>query len=301
MRLEGKVAIVTGVGHGIGRAVLRRFVREGARVVAVEWDEVAARDALRGLDTSAVHLLCRDAHAQRTVDEALRHARDCFGGLHLLVNNAVSYRERSVVDCSDEDWAATLDSALGATFRFCRGAIPAMLASGGGAIVNLASIHQIVANPGLAAYTAAKGGVHALTKQIAVEYGPRGIRCNAVSPALIATERTLRGATERDMRLNRECYPAGRIGTPADVASAVLFLASDEASFITGTDLVVDGGLTSMAASALLSTRIRGWWGRSPIEPPPERPEPVERAERADCLDIVDHPEATQESPHGEA
>jgi NAD(P)-dependent dehydrogenase (short-subunit alcohol dehydrogenase family) len=292
MRLEGKVAIVTGVGQGIGRAVLRRFVREGARVVALEWDEAAARDALAGLDERAVHMMCRDAHQQLTVDEALREARERFGGLHVLVNNAVSYRERSLVDCSDEDWATTLDSALGATFRFCRGAIPAMLDSGGGAIVNLASINQIVANPGLAAYTAAKGGVHALTKQIAVEYGPRGIRCNAVSPALIATDRTLRGVTERDMRLNRECYPVGRVGTPEEVAAAVLFLASDEASFITGIDLVVDGGLTSLAASALLSTRIRGWWGRPPIELP---------AEPAGFPEISDITDSTKESRHGEA
>ncbi len=103
------------------------------------------------------------------------------------------------------------------------------------------------------------------------------------------------------MRLNRECYPAGRIGTPADVASAVLFLASDEASFITGADLVVDGGLTSMAASALLSTRIRGWWGDRRSSRPQNAPSPSNAPNALIGLDIVDHPEATQESPHGEA
>lgn len=268
MRLANKVAIVTGVGQGIGRAVLHRFVREGARVVAVEWSPEAAEAALEHLPKDAVRLLCADAHLQGTVDEAVRLATTHFGGLDVLVNNAVKYIERNVVDCSDEEWAATLDSALSSTFRFCRAAIPHMLDGGGGSIVNLASINHIVANPGLAAYTAAKGGVSALTKQIAIEYGARGVRCNAVSPALIATDRTMQGVSEHDMRLNLECYPVGRIGQPEDVANAVLFLASDEASFITGVDLVVDGGLTSLAASALLSTRIRTWWGRPPIQLP---------------------------------
>ncbi|MFM0162080.1 SDR family oxidoreductase [Paraburkholderia sediminicola] len=265
MRLADKVAIVTGTGQGIGRAVLRRFVQEGARVVAVEWSREAGEAALEGLPEERVHLICADVHLQATVDDAVQQALTRFGGLHVLVNNAVRYTERNVVDCSDEDWAATIDSALGSTFRFCRAAIPQMVRHHGGSIVNLASINHLVANPGLAAYTAAKGGVAALSKQIAIEYGTQGIRCNAVSPAFIATERTMEGVTEHDMRLNRECYPVGRIGEPDDVANAVLFLASDEASFITGVDLAVDGGLTSLAASAVLSTRIRGWWGRAPI------------------------------------
>jgi NAD(P)-dependent dehydrogenase (short-subunit alcohol dehydrogenase family) len=268
-RLAGKVAIVTGIGQGIGRAVLERFVAEGARVVAVEWSAAPAAAAIQGLPADAVHLLVRDAQLQATVDEAVAVARERFGGLHVLVNNAVKYSERSVVDATDEEWASTLDSALNATFRFCRAAIPEMLRGGaGGSIVNMASINQIVANPRLAAYTAAKGAVAALSKQISVEYGPRGIRCNAISPAFVATERTMQGVSARDQRLNDECYPVGRVGQPIDVAHATVFLASDEASFITGVDLPVDGGLTSLAASALLSTRIRGWWGRPPIQLP---------------------------------
>jgi NAD(P)-dependent dehydrogenase (short-subunit alcohol dehydrogenase family) len=265
MRLADKVAIVTGTGQGIGRAVLRRFVNEGARVVAVEWSREAGEAALDGLPRERVHLLCADAHRQSTVDEAVQQALTRFGGLHVLVNNAVRYTERKVTECTDDEWMTTIDSALNTAFRFCRAALPPMIGSGGGSIVNLASINHLVANPGLAAYTAAKGGIAALSKQIAIEYGTQGIRCNAVSPALIATERTMKGVSDYDMRLNRECYPVGRIGEPDDVANAVLFLASDEASFITGVDLAVDGGLTSLAASALLSTRIRGWWGRPPI------------------------------------
>lgn len=135
-----------------------------------------------------------------------------------------------------------------------------------GSIVNLASVNQLVANPKLAAYTAAKGGIHALTKQVAIEYGPYGIRCNAVSPGLILNERTLQGRSTADLRLDSEAYPIGRAGKPEDVAQAVLYLASDEASFVTGVDLPVDGGLTSLAPSALVSPKIRGWWGRKPIQ-----------------------------------
>jgi NAD(P)-dependent dehydrogenase (short-subunit alcohol dehydrogenase family) len=267
MRLKGKVAIITGVGQGIGLAVLEKFLTEGASVVAVELSREEGEKVLARFDGAPLHLLTADAHLQETVDTAVAQAITRFGGLDILVNNAVRYTERSVTNTTDAEWEETIHSALTAPFRFCRAAIPAML-DRGGSIVNMASINQIVANPGLAAYTAAKGGVRALTKQIAIEYGTQGIRCNCISPAFIETPRTMRGSTPRDVRLNNESYPIGRVGRPEEVAAAAAFLASDEASFITGVDLPVDGGLTSLAASALLSTRIRAWWGRDPIELP---------------------------------
>lgn len=268
MRLAGKTAIVTGAGQGIGEAIARRFCDEGASVVAIEWSAALAGALRNQLPAGRAVVIEADATAQQTVEQALACAQASFGGIDVLVNNAVRYAEKSVEQTSDEEWAATLDSALGSMFRYCRAVVPAMRARGGGSIVNLASINQIVANPGLAAYTAAKGGVRALSKQIAIEYGPQGVRCNCVSPALVLTPRTGAGVTEADMRLNNEAYPVGRVGTPDDVASAVLFLASDEAAFITGVDLPVDGGLTSLAASALLSRKIRQWWGRAPIALP---------------------------------
>lgn len=266
MRLANKVAIVTGAGQGIGRAILERFVAEGAKVVAVELSPESARRAVAGLPPDRACMLCLDAHAQSTVDEAIYAAKERFGGLDILVNNAVRYAGASIVNETDEGWASTIDSALTATFRFCRAALPEMAARGGGSIINLASVNQIVANPGLAAYTAAKGGVHALTKQIAVEFGIQRVRCNAISPAFIVTERTAQGLSAADLAAVAQSYPLGRLGEPADIANAAVFLASDESSFLTGVDLPLDGGLTSLAASALLSNHIRTSWGLPPLQ-----------------------------------
>ena len=135
MRLENKVAIVTGAGQGIGRAILERFVGEGARVIAVELSDASAGRAIAGLPLERIEMLCLDAHKQSTVDEAIRIAGARFGGLDVLVNNAVQYTAASLTNETDEGWARTIDSALGATFRFCRAAMPEMIARGGGSIV----------------------------------------------------------------------------------------------------------------------------------------------------------------------
>jgi NAD(P)-dependent dehydrogenase (short-subunit alcohol dehydrogenase family) len=265
MRLRDKVAIVTGAGRGIGRAIAVSFIAEGAFVVAVERDHTSLASLQQEFPASALLAIEGDASTQAVVDDTVRRALAVGNRLDILVNNAISYTEHGVTSTTDADWAATIDSGLTSIFRWCRAALPPMLDAGRGSIVNLASVNQLVANPNLAAYTAAKGGVHALTKQIAVEYGPRGIRCNAVSPALIVTERTMVGRNVADLAWDAEAYPVGRVGYPVDVAAAVVFLASDEAGFISGIDLPVDGGLTALAASALISPKVRRWWGRKPL------------------------------------
>jgi NAD(P)-dependent dehydrogenase (short-subunit alcohol dehydrogenase family) len=266
-RLAGKVAIVTGAATGIGRAVALRFAREGAALA------LATSKNLHGLE--AVAATIRDDGGQVTtvradvaidvqIQEMIDHAVNHYGRLDVLVNNAAHFHPSSPADRLPEaEWDRTIDAGLKSVYLGARHAIPAMLrTAGAGAIVNVSSVNSFIHAPGLPAYSAAKGGVDALTRQLALEYGPRGIRINAVNPGLIAVE-SVRAALDADpveARLAAECYPLDRVGEPDEVAAAVAFLASDDASFITGVTLAVDGGLSIQSAAALLRPGLRRGW-----------------------------------------
>ena len=247
-RLEGKRCIVSGSTKGIGRAIVERFLEEGARVVAT------ARSAPRGTPAEGENLafLAGDtadpAHARALV--ALAQTR--FGGLDVVVNNAGMQIEKTIADTTDEEWDRIFDVNVKGVFLLCRAALPALEASGGGAIVNIGSYDGFVADPGLAAYCATKGAVHALSRAIAVDHGAQNIRCNVICPGWIKTEmmdaflNSLPDPEKAAGKLDAN-QPIGRVGQPRDIANMALWLASDETAFTTGQLFVCDGGLTARA------------------------------------------------------
>jgi NAD(P)-dependent dehydrogenase (short-subunit alcohol dehydrogenase family) len=258
MILQGKVCIVTGAAAGIGRTIATLFADAGALVVAADRD--AAGLATLGCAVRvAVDVTAADAPV-RILAPAI-----ALGGPDVLVNNAGVTTVRPLLDTTDQDWDDAIAICLRSLFRLSREAVRAMQPRGRGAIVNMASVNAMQGQPCVAAYAAAKGGIHALTRQMAVECGPLGIRVNAISPGLIVTEGFAAKLQAEDVRLTEEAYPLGRLGRPEDVAQAALFLASDAAGFVTGVDLPVDGGLTAQMAAAVVSPRIRAWTGRTPL------------------------------------
>jgi len=246
-RLDGKIAVITGAGSGIGRAAALLFVREGARVVAgvYETGDGPALERDAGGSLVAVEAdVSQDAGAAQLV----RAAVDRFGGLDILVNNAGAESPGTATETTEEQWQRLIDVNLKAVFLCSKHAVPEMLRRGGGSIVNNASINAIRGNHRLVAYSASKGGVVGITLAMAIDHAPQNIRVNCVCPATIEGTRMVDRALARepDPQAKRDYllakHPMGRLGRPEEVAWAMLFLASDEASFITGVTLPIDGG-----------------------------------------------------------
>lgn len=249
MRLDGKVAIVTGGARGIGRRIALTFAREGAKVFVADVIDGGGQTTEREIAEAggdAAHAEC-DVTKLEQVEAMVDAAARRFGRVDVLVNNAASWRGGTVVDMPPGDWELGRSSILDAAYYCCRCAIPRMVEAGGGSIISISSVHGLLAARRSAAYEAAKGGLILLMKEVACDYGPQGIRANCICPGLIVTERSAPrfDANPEVARLNAEVYPLRRYGRPEDIANAALFLASDEASFITGHALVVDGGLTA--------------------------------------------------------
>ena len=249
MRLAGKVAVVTGAAQGIGRQIALTFAREGATVQIGDLKDDGGQATVREIGEAGGTAACRlcDVRQHGQVDSLMQAAAATFGRLDILVNNAAAWRGGTVVDMSLEDGELGRSSILDAAFYGCKYAIPRMLEGGGGSIISISSVHGLLAARRSAAYEAAKAALILLMKEVACDFGPQGIRANCICPGLIVTEKNRARYEEQPerVRLSAEVYPVRRYGHPDDIANAALFLASEEASFISGQALVVDGGLTS--------------------------------------------------------
>jgi NAD(P)-dependent dehydrogenase (short-subunit alcohol dehydrogenase family) len=249
VRLAGKVAIISGAAHGIGAAVARAFVREGAKVVVGDVLDAEGEALVAELNASAQPQRAAYRHFDVTRladwEETARLAERLFGGLAILVNNAGVPGRAGVEDTTEEAWDRTVDTDLKGTWLGMKACLPVLRRAGGGAVVNTCSNYALVASGRAAAYHSAKGGVLSLTRAAAVEYARDRIRVNAVLPGIVATPRSASLPPDWAKTLIEQT-PLRRIAHPDEIAPAYVFLASDEASFVTGASLVVDGGYTCL-------------------------------------------------------
>jgi len=251
-RVAGKAAIVTGAGTGIGRAIALALAREGAKVVVAgrrreKLEEVA--QAIRRAGGEAVVTVC-DVSIEADSQRAVKDAEEAFGYVNVLVNNAGALSVSTVEGISVEEWDRLMATNLKGPFLMSRAVLPAMRRAGGGAIVNVGSVLGLVAMKDRAAYCASKGGVTMLTKAMALDHAQEKIRVNCICPAIVETDmirelfsKSEEGRRARDTRL--ATLPLGKFGKPDDIAELAVFLASEESSWMTGTAIPVDGGLTA--------------------------------------------------------
>jgi NAD(P)-dependent dehydrogenase (short-subunit alcohol dehydrogenase family) len=248
MRLDGKVVLITGGGSGMGKVASALFAREGARVVLTDVNDEAGDTTAAEIGERAMYVhadVSNEADAKAMIDAAVQR----FGHLDVLYNNAgiMPPDDGSIIDTTEETWDQVLAVNVKGVAHGCRFGIAAMLASGGGSIINVASfVAWMGAATSQTAYTASKGAVLAMTREIAVEYARRGIRCNALCPGPIETPLLMQLLSDDQKRQRRFVHiPMGRLGQAEELANAALFLASDDSSYMTGASLIVDGGITA--------------------------------------------------------
>src|SRR6266480_1164248 len=248
MRLANKVALITGGGSGIGKASCLLFAKEGAKVVVVDLKKETAEATAKEIGANA-KAFGADVSKAKDAEGMVAFAEKSFGRLDIIFNNAGIFhpKDDSVINTPEEIWDMVIDVNLKGVFFGCQYAIPALLRAGGGSIINTASFVAIMgaAAPQIA-YTASKGGVLAMTREIAIEFARQNIRANALCPGPVETPLLAELLADPARRQRRLIHiPVGRLGQAQEVAQAALFLASDESSFVTGTSFVVDGGITS--------------------------------------------------------
>jgi NAD(P)-dependent dehydrogenase (short-subunit alcohol dehydrogenase family) len=254
MRLKDKVAIITGAGSGIGRGTAGLFAREGATVVIAEVNPETGRrtaDEITAAGGTALFVET-DVHEEAACRAMVEATVARFGRLDVLMNNAYYNKGGTVVELERAEWDRSINVMVRSIYLACKYAVPEMTKGGGGSIINIASVHGLLAAARGAVYEASKAAVINLSRQIAVDFGPQGVRCNAICPGLIITERSeARFADPSVMAKAAAVYPVRRGGRPIDIAYGALYLASDESTFVTGTALVIDGGLTCWLQDSL--------------------------------------------------
>ncbi|MDR2096251.1 MAG: 3-oxoacyl-ACP reductase FabG [Treponema sp.] len=256
MRLKDKIAIVTGTRTGIGKAIALRFAREGASVVTCIRPGKGGGDTaaeIKAAGGEALFVEC-DVSIEADVIKAVKKTIEQYGRLDIIVNNAGVNFVKPFVETETADWDRVINTDLRGTYFFCREGIREMLKTGGGSIINITSVHTLAGLPEAAPYDAAKWGTVGMTKSLAVEFASRNIRVNALSPGLIDTQIWKDLIAAAPDRKECEAYwasniPAGRPGASEEIASAAVFLASDEASYCTGSNIIVDGGMTAQLVS----------------------------------------------------
>lgn len=275
MRLKDKVAIVAGAGWGgIGAATAYRFVQEGAKVVinALPGEErlFETEHQLRAIGGEVITVpgdISQAATWQTLVQTALDH----FGKLTTLMHNAAQAFIKPVIEITEEEWNRALAVSLTGPWLGAKHCIPEMIKAGGGSIVFTSTVNSLITNPGFGIYSSSKAGLNGLTRSLAMEYGRSGIRCNAIAPGLIvgARQQAAMQADPLEDQMNTDLYPIGRYGQPEDIANVALFLASDEAAFVTGIVLVADGGLTLQSPEAIARPAFRKRWRDTILVPQP--------------------------------
>lgn len=268
MRLDGKVALITGGGRGIGAAIAKRFVDDGAKIVISDIRKDLLNNTAKSLKAGMVATCEGDVtkfeDAKKMVDAAVK-----FGGkIDVLVNNAGIDPGGSILDIDIDLWKKILDVNLNGPFMCMRAALPYMIKQGGGSIVNIASLAGVRCLPSMPAYCASKGGLIQLALQAALEYGPKGIRSNVVAPGGTKTEMLSEALSSLSKALNKDAFeviaesvPLRRLATPDEIAGACAFLASDDSAFISGAVLLVDGGAAIVDVSGASLARAGVGWG----------------------------------------